>query len=74
MPESAGPPVGVDWSASSLPPPATDSGSPQAQLAGRVSGVSSTLASLSSERPEVVVGAAFVGGLVIAMILKRLAR
>jgi hypothetical protein len=31
-------------------------------------------AALAAERPEVVVGAAFAGGLVLALILKRLAR
>jgi len=31
-------------------------------------------AALADERPEVALGAAFAGGLVIAMILKRLAR
>ncbi len=31
-------------------------------------------AALASERPEVAVGAAFAGGLVLALILKRLAR
>jgi hypothetical protein len=32
------------------------------------------LSSLTSERPEVVIGAAFLGGLMIATVLKRLAR
>jgi hypothetical protein len=31
-------------------------------------------AALADERPEVAVGAAFAGGVVVAMILKRLAR
>ena len=31
-------------------------------------------AALADDRPEVAVGAAFAGGLVVAMILKRLAR
>jgi len=31
-------------------------------------------AAMADERPEVAVGAAFAGGLVLAMILKRLAR
>ena len=31
-------------------------------------------AALADERPEVAVGAAFAGGLVVALILKRLAR
>jgi hypothetical protein len=34
----------------------------------------STAAALAAERPEIAVGAAFTGGLVLAMILKRLAR
>ena len=43
------------------------------------SGVSDTIslqaraAALADDRPEVAVGAAFAGGLVVAMILKRLA-
>jgi hypothetical protein len=32
------------------------------------------LAALAQERPEAVVGAAFAGGFLLAMILKRLAR
>jgi hypothetical protein len=32
------------------------------------------LQSLARDRPEAVVGAAFAGGLVLALILKRLAR
>jgi hypothetical protein len=43
-------------------------------LGDRVSDARSKVASFSSERPEVVVVAAFAGGLVIATILKRLAR
>lgn len=31
-------------------------------------------AALADDRPEVAIGAAFAGGLVVAMILKRLAR
>ena len=53
--------------ASSPPEPATalppgDSG-PAAQLSARV-----------NERPEIAVGGAFAGGLVLGLILKRLAR
>ncbi len=51
-----------------------DPGSAKANLTDRLSDASSKLASLSSERPEVVIAAAFVGGLVIATILRRLAR
>lgn len=36
--------------------------------------VQARAAALADERPEVAVGAAFAGGLVLAMILKRLAR
>ncbi len=32
------------------------------------------LATLAQDRPEVVIGAAFAGGFLLAMILKRLAR
>jgi hypothetical protein len=32
------------------------------------------LAALAADRPELVVGAAFAGGFLLAMILKRLAR
>jgi hypothetical protein len=35
---------------------------------------STGLASIPNDRPEVAVGAAFAGGLVLALILKRLAR
>ena len=41
--------------------------------AGSVS-LQARAAALADERPEVAVGAAFAGGLVVAMILKRLAR
>jgi hypothetical protein len=36
--------------------------------------VQARAAALADERPEVAIGAAFAGGLVLAMILKRLAR
>jgi len=49
-------------------------GSAKTQVTDRVSEASATLASLSLERPEVVIAAAFVGGVLIATILKRLAR
>ena len=63
---------GADGSASSHP--GVDTDSVKTQLGNLVSDVSSKLASLTDERPEVVIGAAFVGGLMIATILKRLAR
>ncbi len=34
----------------------------------------SSISSLATDRPEVVIGAAFVGGVVLALIIKRLAR
>ena len=49
-------------------------------LADAPTGVSDTVpmqaraAALADERPEVAIGAAFAGGLVLAMILRRLAR
>jgi hypothetical protein len=47
-----------------------DTGSEQSVAAG----AAAKLAELRSERPEVLVGAAFVGGVIIAMFLKRLGR
>jgi hypothetical protein len=47
---------------------------PRTQVVERVGDTRSKLATLSAERPELVVGAAFAGGIVIATILKRLAR
>jgi hypothetical protein len=44
-------------------PAAVDTGSPQQRLAA-----------IANERPEAAVGAAFAGGLLAALILKRLAR
>jgi hypothetical protein len=52
----------------------TESSSLTGQLAAKASDVGAQLATLSSERPEVVIGAAFVGGLLLAMVIKRLAR
>jgi hypothetical protein len=48
-------------------------GSPTS-VADKLATLRSQLAELSSDRPEVVIGAAFVGGLILASILKRLAR
>lgn len=36
--------------------------------------VSATLPSAAEDRPELIVGAAFAGGLTLALLLKRLAR
>ena len=46
---------------------------PPAAPAGAASQALSSTAALVEERPEVAVGAAFAGGLVLALILKRLA-
>jgi hypothetical protein len=59
-------------SASTLPPPVgrVGSDSPAWSPEDEPSGP----AALAADRPEVAVGAAFAGGLVLALILKRLAR
>jgi hypothetical protein len=51
----------------------TPGAAPSAAGAG-VSSVPERAATLANERPEVAVGAAFGGGLLLALILKRLAR
>ena len=48
------------------------SGQPSAAAGG--SSVSDRAAAIANERPEVAAGAAFGGGLLLALILKRLAR
>jgi hypothetical protein len=64
------PPLSSDSPAGSAPAGQSPVQAGQASLqAGRAS-----LQSLARERPEVVIGAAFAGGLVLALILKRLAR
>jgi hypothetical protein len=52
------------------PPPVTDSSSGESASAGPAG----LAAAFPSDRPERAVGAAFAGGLVLALILKRLAR
>jgi hypothetical protein len=51
-------------------------GGPSAQASTSAGGASvqERAAALANERPEAAVGAAFAGGLLLAMILKRLAR
>ncbi|HLH65498.1 MAG TPA: hypothetical protein VKV27_07330 [Solirubrobacteraceae bacterium] len=63
------PPVDHDVPTERRPPlePPPDSG-PQAQ------GLAASVARLREQRPEVAVGAAFAGGLLLATILRRLAR
>jgi len=72
--DAAGPSVESSPDGSDVGPGESQLASLKTQLADGVSDASSKLDTLWSERPEVVVGAAFVGGLVIATILKRLAR
>jgi hypothetical protein len=66
IPTSTGQPVAAGS-------PGTD-GSPSAQAAPAAGGPSVTerASSIANERPEVAVGAAFGGGLLLALILKRL--
>ena len=68
----------------SSPPPAsvTDGASPSTQesaagassLQDRAAAVQERASAIINERPEVGVGAAFAGGLLLALILKRIAR
>jgi hypothetical protein len=54
---------------------AAAAGSPNGAAAPSESPTSSVpLPAIADERPELVVGAAFAGGLVLALLLKRLAR
>jgi len=66
-------PAGVGAS-SSLPPSAGDGASPSTQPPASGPSLQERAAALLQERPEVGVGAAFGGGLVLALILKRIAR
>lgn len=59
--EAAG--VSSDWSAGA---PGSDGGGPQQAAA--------TAAAVVADRPEIAVGAAFVGGLLMARIIRRLGR
>jgi hypothetical protein len=65
----SGAPVSGAYSGESAATAASDSWSPPGQ-----SSDSGGPAAILEERPEVAVGAAFAGGFVLAMILKRLAR
>ena len=62
--EPAAPEVPPAWTPPVWTPPA-----PPPDIAG-----ASGAAAVAADRPEVAVGAAFAGGLVLALILKRLAR
>ncbi len=63
-PAVVSPPPVADTPAASVDPPLTASGHPNPH----------GLPEIAVDRPEVAVGAAFAGGLVAALILKRLAR
>ena len=54
--------------------PAQEAVSPLDPVFERLATAQERAAVLASERPEVVVGAAFIGGLILATILKRLGR
>lgn len=56
------------------PPPPPPVSPPGADDGGAGSGPAADIMAAAQERPELAVGAAFAGGLVLAMILKRLAR
>ncbi len=55
-------------------PPAWTSPAPPQETSGASGVGASGVAAVAADRPEVAVGAAFAGGLVLALILKRLAR
>ena len=65
VPPAVPPPESGDPSAVSVPPVAPS---------WRPEDEPSAAATLAAERPEIAVGVAFTGGLVLALILKRLAR
>lgn len=58
-----------EWTPPPPPPPEPSYGAPSVD-----SSFAGALPQTASERPEVAVGAAFAGGFLLAMILKRLAR
>jgi hypothetical protein len=68
-PASTGQPEGLDSRPSA---PASTDGGPN-PAAGPAS-PQERVAAIANERPEAAVGAAFAGGLLLALILKRLAR
>jgi hypothetical protein len=63
----------IETSSSESPPTDSPAGSEQASASSQ-SGLAERAAALADERPEVAAGAAFAGGFLLAMILKRLAR
>jgi hypothetical protein len=66
----------TDDTPTSTGPTVEDSPGPAASAAPGAGGTSvpERAAAIANERPEVAVGAAFGGGLLLALILKRLAR
>ncbi|HEX8977656.1 MAG TPA: hypothetical protein VF781_14190 [Solirubrobacteraceae bacterium] len=65
-------PSGIPASASGAADPAW--APPTGPSAGPAAGQGSGAAAVVADRPEIAVGAAFAGGLLFALILKRLAR
>jgi hypothetical protein len=72
--EAAAPPREVPSAATNPAEPAESTGSPFDPVFERLATAQERAAVLASERPEVVVGVAFVGGLILATILKRFGR
>jgi hypothetical protein len=64
--------TGQSAAADSLDAPGSSSA--QQPSAGGAASVQERAVALANERPEVAAGAAFAGGLLLALILKRLAR
>jgi hypothetical protein len=60
---------GPAWPSSS-----TDSSTTGSNGASRAAAAASKLQAISAERPEVIIGAAFAGGLLLALFIKYLAR
>ncbi len=58
----------------SWPSPAGDSSNSDSDGASRYASAASTVQAISLERPEVIIGAAFAGGLLLALFIKYLAR
>jgi hypothetical protein len=72
-PDSAQTPTGQPVGLDSGPPATASTGGGPNPAAGPAS-PQERVAAIANERPEAAVGAAFAGGLLLALILKRLAR
>jgi hypothetical protein len=73
-PESDSTPTSTGQPIAAGSPGADGSPSAQATPAGGGASLPERASSIADERPEVAVGAAFGGGLLLALLLKRLAR